>query len=205
LARNIEEEKEDAILVGEIRKAYEDEYGVINRGHTQEPVVAKEAPATMSGAEWIEKQEGIVERSLSETEKSERIQDGQKQAVPEQELSRLQKEEESLVKDGRIFKDTEELKSSEIESTKIEKKPVSTLSTPKPSKIAKYTILAYDAKTKDMTTATFESIPSESEKAIQTTVALRHLTYANRFLPKLIELQHRGFVPVHAERNLLIL
>jgi len=103
--------------------------------------------------------------------------------------------------------DAASLQSSSTSKTKPrnESPPVSSLSTPTPSKLAKYTILAYDSKSKNMTTATFESIPSATENAFPTTVALRHLAYANRFLPKLIELQHRGFVPVHAERNLLIL
>jgi hypothetical protein len=92
---------------------------------------------------------------------------------------------------------TEQLPASEI--------PASSLTTPKPATTAQYTILAYDSKSKNMTSASFESIPSSSETTIPGTIALRHLAYANRFLPKLIELQHRGFVPVHAERNLLIL
>jgi hypothetical protein len=89
--------------------------------------------------------------------------------------------------------------------SQIEQEPSSTLTTPTPSKTARYTILAWDSKSKTMTTASFESIPSTTEKAMPTTIALRHLAYGNRFLPKLIELQHRGFLPVHAERNLLIL
>lgn len=87
----------------------------------------------------------------------------------------------------------------------LERKPAATLTTPTPARTAKYTILAYDSKSKNMTTASFESIPSATESSIPATIALRHLAYANRFLAKLIELQHRGFTPVHAERNLLIL
>jgi hypothetical protein len=109
----------------------------------------------------------------------------------------------------RAAKLPEELSSTEptpiVEKEALVQEPSSTLTAPKAARTAKYTILAYDSKSKNMTTASFESIPAASETAIPGTIVLRHLDYAHKFLPKLIELQHRGFVPVHAERNLLIL
>ncbi|KIW06162.1 hypothetical protein, variant [Verruconis gallopava] len=92
---------------------------------------------------------------------------------------------------------------SQVES--VEPEPATCLSPPAPAKVVRYKILAYDAKSKKMTTASFESVFFPNETIIPTTITLRHLTYANRFLPKLVKWQHQGFVPVHAEGNLLIL
>jgi len=83
--------------------------------------------------------------------------------------------------------------------------PASTLTTPTSSQTATYTILSYDSKTKSMTKASFDSIPSQSESIIPLTVALRHLNCAEKFLPKLKSLREAGFVPVHVDRNLLML
>ena len=151
--KELEQKKQDAALVREIRQIYEEKYGPITTSHTQ--------PAEDTVSATVEV------------------------AAPS----------EAPAKDPKPI----------TETARAETEPASTLSTPTPMRLAKYTILAYDPKSKNMTTASFESTPSETENAIQATVALRHLAYANRFLPKLIELQHRGFVPVHAERNLLIL
>ena len=70
---------------------------------------------------------------------------------------------------------------------------------------AKYTVLAYDPSSCQVTSATLNSPPRPGELPIPLTIALRDLSEPAKFLPYLNGLRNSGFVPVSSGNNLLVL
>ena len=183
-----EQKAKHADLVRDIRDIYENEYGQITSTHRQPGV---QQPGAQSQGSGPEASTPIPQKAVHNPELL--------LLKPEPSIDALTTVETipTLASPAtRKIDDETEGRSAREGQTVLDTLPETT---------AMYTILAYDPSSSQVSSATVSSPPTEGEKAMPLTLALRELSEPAKFLPHLHGLRESGLVPISSSNNLLVL